>query len=276
MNHSKNEETVDTVTFTDPDVCTIFQIIKNAVRKLKDKTAIILWSSFILLTLWGLKGNANLIFPEKWRIALFPGLAWRDQLVSFLTGFVLLVIIPCLIIKLRFKERLSDYGLGWSKDKIKLGMVALIVLLIVSLPLFYFGTFDKEQQAEYPLFGDAIAKGDWGQFIVYELVYFLFFIVIEFIFRGYLLFGLYGIKDIQAAKGIKGIKGPLVFGVYAILIQMLAYTMWHIAKPTPEYLGALVWGVVVAAIAIRIRSIWPIIIVHWLLNVFMDTVLWLR
>lgn len=276
MSKSNNEEKVDTVTFTDPNICTIFQIIKNTVRKLKDKTAIILWSSFILLTLWGLKGDAKLIFPEKWRMALFPDLAWRDQLVSFLTGFILLVVIPCLIIKFRFKERLADYGLGWSKDKIKLGMVALLVLLILCIPLFYFGTFDKEQQAEYPLFGDAIAKGDWSQFIVYELVYFLFFIVIEFIFRGYLLFGLYGIKDIQAAKGVKGIKGPLVFGVYAILIQMLAYTMWHIAKPTPEYLGALVWGVVVAAIAIRIRSIWPIIIVHWILNVFMDTVLWLR
>ncbi len=276
MNHSNNEEKVDTITFTDPDVTTIFKIIKNAVVKLKDKTAIILWSSFILLTLWGLKGDAKLIFPEKWRIALFPDLAWRDQLVSFLTGFILLVVIPCLIIRFRFKEPLADYGLGWSKDKVKLGLVALIVLLIVCLPLFYAGTFDKEQQAEYPLFRDAIPKGDWSQFVIYELVYFLFFIVIEFIFRGYLLFGLYGIKDIKAVKGVKGIKGPLVFGVYAILIQMLAYTMWHIAKPTPEYLGALVWGVVVAAIALRIRSIIPIIIVHWLLNVFMDTVLWLR
>jgi hypothetical protein len=276
MSHSNNEEKVDAITFTDPDVCTVIKIIKNAVVKLKDKTAIILWSSFILLTLWGLKGDAKLIFPEKWRVALFPDLAWRDQLVSFITGFILLVVIPCCIIKFRFKERLADYGLGWSKEKVKLGLVALCVLLVVCLPLFYAGTFDKEQQAEYPMFGDAIPKGAWGAFIVYELVYFLFFIVIEFIFRGYLLFGLYGIKDIQAGKGVKGIKGPLVFGVYAILIQMLAYTMWHIAKPTPEYLGALVWGIVVAAIALRIRSIIPIIIVHWLLNVFMDTVLWLR
>jgi len=271
-----NNETVDTIAFTDPDVSTIFQIIKNAVVKLKDKTAIILWSSFILLTLWGLKGNAEMVFPQKWRVALFPDLAWRDQFVSFITGFILLVIIPCCIIKFYFKERLSDYGLGWSKDKIKLGLVAGCVLLVICIPLFYMGTFDEAQQAEYPMFGDAIAKGAWGEFIIYQLVYFMFFIVIEFIFRGYLLFGLYGIKDIQAAKGVKGIKGPLVFGVYAILIQMLAYTMWHIAKPVPEYMGALVWGVVVAAIAIKIRSIWPIIIVHWLLNVFMDTVLWLR
>lgn len=275
MNNKDNDAKVDPIELADPDVFTIFQIIKNTVIKLKDKTAIILWSSFLLLTLWGLKGNANLIFPEKWRESLFPNLIWRDQLVSFLTGFILLVIIPCFIIKLRFKEKLSDYGLGWPKDRIKLGLLAMVVMVVISLPLFYFGTLNPEMRQEYPLFGKENID-TWGAFIIFELVYFLFFICIEFIFRGYLLFGLYGIKDIQATKGVKGIKGPLVFGIYAVLIQMLAYTMWHIPKPTPEYIGALFWGVGVAAVALRIRSIWPIITVHWALNVFLDTVLWLK
>jgi membrane protease YdiL (CAAX protease family) len=279
MSNSNNEAKVEDTTFTDPNVDTILKIIKDAVVKLKDKTAIILWSSFILLTLWGLKGNADMIFPEKWRLALFPDLAWRDQLVSFLTGFILLVVIPCCIIKFYFKECLSDYGLGWTNDKVKLGLVALCVLLIVCIPIFYLGTSDAEMQAEYPMFGDTIAKGAWGEFIVYQLVYFLFFIVIEFIFRGYLLFGLFGPPEKQRAKAAESKKPkrpPLYFGMYAILIQMLAYTMWHIAKPTPEYMGALVWGIVVAAIALKIKSIWPIIIVHWMLNVFIDTVLWLK
>ncbi len=254
----------------------VFDIIVSTVKKLKDKTAIILWSSFILLTFWGLKGNAELIFPKKWREALFPGVAWRDQLVSFLVGFILIVVIPCCIIKFFFKEKLSKYGLGWSKDQIKMGLTSLVVLLVVSLPLFYLGTTQPVMQGEYPLFRDTIQKGDWGNFIAFELVYFLFFITIEFIFRGYLLFGLYGLEDKDAIEKVPGSKGPLVFGVYAVLIQMLAYTMWHIPKPAPEYIGALVWGVAVAAIALKIRSIWPIIIVHWILNVFQDTVLWLR
>ena len=268
---------IDPIELADPDVLTVLQIIWNTIVKLKDKPSIILWSSFLLLTLWGLKGDPKIIFPDKWRIALFPNLLWRDQLVSFIVGFILLVVIPCCIIKFRFKEKLSDYGLGWRKDRVALGLLSMLVILAICTPLFYLGTSDPAMQEEYPLFKNSaenINIGTWGEFIVYELVYFLFFICIEFIFRGYLLFGLYGIKDIQAAKGAPGIKGPLVFGIYAILIQMLAYTMWHIAKPMPEYFGALFWGVAVAAVALRIRSIWPIIITHWALNVFLDVLLW--
>ena len=238
-----------------------FQLVTDTVKNLRDKTAIILWSSFILLTLWGFKGNPVAVFPKSWRKALLPDLAWRDQLVSYVVGFILLVVIPCCIIKFRFKERLSDYGLGWPKDRIKSGLVTVVVLFVVTLPLFVLGTGDPGIQKEYPMFGDSIAKGAWSSFIVYELVHFLFFIVIEFIFRGYLLFGLYRSR---------------VFGSYAILVQMLGYSMWHVSKPVPEYIGALFFGVIVAAIALRIKSIWPIIIVHWSLNVAMDTILWLK
>lgn len=279
MNDLNIEEKIEEITYTDPDALTIYNIIKNTILKLvklKNKATVILLSSVILLALWGPKGYPDVIFPESWRLALFPNIAWRDQLASFITGFILLVVIPCCIIKFWFKERLSDYGLGWSNNKIKLGLVALAVLFIVFIPFFYIGTSYAEMQAEYPMFGNTIAKGAWGEFVAYELVYFLFFITIEFIFRGYLLFGLYGIKDIKALEGVKGIKGPLVFGLYAILIQMLPYIAWHLPKPSVEYLGALVWGIVVAAIALKTRSIWPIIIVHWMLNVFIDTVLWLR
>ncbi|UCH95461.1 MAG: CPBP family intramembrane metalloprotease [Candidatus Aminicenantes bacterium] len=277
---SKEKISAHPLDLGDFDALKVFHIILNTLKKLKDKAAIILWSSFILLTFWGLEGNAKLVFPEKWREALFPDLAWRDQLVSFVVGFILIVVIPCCIIKFYFKESLSKYGLGWSKDKTKPGLVALAVLFVVALPLFLLGTGDADMQKVYPLFGKDVNGNfkitTWGGFIVYELVYFLFFINIEFIFRGYLLFGLYGIRDKETGGTVPGTPGPLVFGVYAVLIQMLAYTMWHIPKPTPEYIGALFWGVIVAAIALKIRSIWPIIIVHWALNVILDTVLWLR
>ncbi len=325
---------VDPIELRSPDILTIFAIVVGTLKKLKDKTAVILWSSIVLLVLWGMKGNADMIFPKKWREALFPDLVWRDQLVSFITGFILLVVIPCCIVKFFFKEKLSDYGLGWPKDRIKLGIIGCFVLMVVCVPIFYSGTGNAEMQAEYPMFGK-FEDGSWrittwGGFIVYELVYFIFFINIEFIFRGYLLFGLFsrraapgeagtdaeaspappasgpvgfgdmfgylghlfrkkGDKEISGKnrlikdrlQGVYGLLGRfdtkrVKFGVYAILFQMLAYTMWHLAKPTPEYMGTLGWGVAVAAIALACRSIWPVIIVHWALNVFIDTVLWLR
>ncbi len=272
----KNGEnaSVDPIELNDPDVLTILQIIKNTIVRLKDKTAVILWSSFLLLILWGAEGNLKIfynLFGSTWT-NIFPNVVWKEQLATFVMGFVLLVVIPCCIIKFGFKERLAEYGLGWPKNRIKLGALTFFVTLVVSLPVFWLGTKNPEMAAEYPLFRQAITT--WSGFIVYEIVYLLFFITIEFIFRGYLLFGLFKIKDTEAIKGITGIKGPLLFGIYAILIQMLSYTMWHISKPTPELMGTIVWGVALGAVALKIRSIWPIIAVHWILNVFVDLLLW--
>ena len=64
------------------------------------------------------------------------------------------------------------------------------------------------------------------------------------------------------------------FGLYAILIQMLAYVAWHHGKPVPELVGTFVWGICAAAIALRIRSIWPIILSHWLYNILLDVLIW--
>ena len=70
MNQTKSKSQVDPIELNDPDILTIFQIIKNTVFKLKDKTAIILWSSFILLILWGAEGDLkifNNFLGDKWQ-----------------------------------------------------------------------------------------------------------------------------------------------------------------------------------------------------------------
>jgi hypothetical protein len=281
MNDSELGIEKKTVESEDPDFLSIFQIIVKIIKRLTDKTALILLSTFILLILWGSKGDMKVlskIFGEKWPEALFPGVPWHDQLASFIVGFLLLVVVPCCIIKFVFKEKLSEYGLGWPKDynRRKQAVFAFFLIIGVAVIPFYLSAFNPEMQKEYPLFGDVIAKGDWGAFIIYELVYLLFFVVIEFIYRGYLLFGIFKIKDIKAIKEIKGIKGPLVFGIYAILIQMLSYTMWHIAKPVPELIGTIFWGIGTGAVVLKTRTVWPVIIAHWLLCVFLDIVVWLN
>jgi hypothetical protein len=265
----------------DPELLTIFQIMVKTMKRLTDKTVLLLFSTFILLMLWGSGGDMGIlsyIFGEKWTGVLFPGVAWHRQLASFIVGFLLLVAVPCCIIKFVFKERLSEYGLGWPKNKNRRKQAVMAFFLIMGIAVipFFLSAFSPGMQEEYPLFGDVIAKGDWGAFIVYELVYFLFFVVIDFIYRGYLLFGIFKMKDMEAFKGIKGINGPLVFGIYAIFIQMLSYTMWHIAKPAPELIGTIFWGIGTGAVVLKTRTVWPVIISHWLLCVFLDIVIWLR
>jgi membrane protease YdiL (CAAX protease family) len=51
---------------------------------------------------------------------------------------------------------------------------------------------------------------------------------------------------------------------------MLSYTAWHLGKPVPELWGTLVWGILAGTVVLATRTVWPVIIVHWLLNVFMD------
>jgi len=281
MNSSELGIEKETAASEDPEFLTIFQIIGKTMKRLTDKTALILLSTFILLILWGSKGDMKIlagIFGEKWPRALFPGVPWHDRLASFIVGFLLLVAVPCCIIKFIFKERLSEYGLGWPKDTVgrKQAVSGFFLIIGVAIIPFYLSAFNPGMQVEYPLFGDVITRGDWGAFVVYELVYLLFFVVIDFIYRGYLLFGIFKIKDIKAIKEVKGIKGPLVFGIYAILIQMLSYTMWHIAKPVPELIGTVFWGIGTGAVVLKTRTVWPVIIAHWLLCVFLDIVLWLR
>jgi hypothetical protein len=137
----------------------------------------------------------------------------------------------------------------------------------VPLVPFYASAHDPGMKALYPFYRDFDGVGELA---LYELGYFPFFVAIEFIFRGYLLFGLYQFKDRDVLPGVGGERGPLVFGYYAILISMLSYTAWHLGKPIPELWGTLVWGIAAGAIALAIRSVWPIVIVHWLLNIWLD------
>lgn len=262
----------------------ILKLIWAAVKKLTDKPSILLWSSFLLLMLWGFHGNMAILtslFGKGWMKAVAFGLSWNEQLVSFVIGFVLVVVIPLLFIKFRFKEKIRDYGLGLPpKDQRKKARVAFWSLLGVASVLVFFASFDKDMQLEYPLFVQREAGTviwtitSWLEFIIYELVYLLFFITIEFAFRGYLLFGLYSINIENKNPNTTTNTSTLRFGIYTILIQMLAYTTWHYGKPVPEMVGTIVWGICAAAIALRIKSLWPIIIPHWLYNVLMDLLIW--
>lgn len=270
-----NPEEMEKIEDGEFDAAAILAIIWAALKKLADKAAVIMWTSILFLMVWGLHGNMDILhaildkpFGQAWPSKITFGLAWGEQLVSFLVGFVMAVVLPCLIIKIRFKERLKDYGLGLPKkpDRNK-SWVAFTSLFGFTAVFVFFASFNGQMQDEYPLFGDAITT--WGGFVAYELVYLLFFISIEFAFRGYLLFGLHGIK--MRAKVDKPV---LRFGIYAILIQMLAYTTWHYGKPALETGGTLIWGIAAAAIALRIRSLWPVIAAHWLYNVLLDLLIW--
>src|SRR5262249_1663144 len=163
-----------------------------------------------------------------------------------------------------------DYGLGMPRDgRWDLTLKSTLLLFVVSLPAFLLGKNDPGMMAEYPLYHGQF--GTLGRLLLYEIGYLPFFIAIEFVFRGYLLFGLYRTWYGVDHRGRAGT--PLGFGYYSILISMLSYTAWHLGKPLPETWGTLVWGLATGTIALSTGTIWPIITVHWLLNVMLDVML---
>jgi Type II CAAX prenyl endopeptidase Rce1-like len=268
-----------------PTITTIGKLLYNTpVRFLHDRVAAILGSSFLVLMLWGQHGNLELLHGlwSGWkgpgsdpatRGDIVAGIPWDQEWLSFWAGALIVVGIPCLLIRFAYHQRLRDYGLGLPPaNRRKLAAISALLLFAVPFAFFWIGGHDPGMQATYPLF-----RGDFdgaGQFIIYELGYLPFFVAIEFIFRGYLLLGLYRVKDRDVSVSLFGASGPLVFGYYAILISMLSYTAWHLGKPEPELWGTIVWGLVAGTIVLVTESVLPIIAVHWLLNVWLDLVIW--
>ncbi len=275
---------IDEAELANPKILTVLRLVYNTiVRVFHDPVGMIIGSGFILIMLWGTHGKLDIVGAlwDGWRPfsdpasrgTIISGLPWDQEWIAFFAGSVLLVLVPCILIKLVFKQDLADYGLGLPpKGRVRLALLSAGILMAVSLPAFYLGTNDAGMQATYPFY-----RGEFegiGAFALYSLGALAFYVNIEFIFRGYLLFGLFQFKDRDAPDGVVGVKGPLVFGYYAIFISMLSYTAWHLGKPLPELWGTLIWGVAAGTIVLASRSIGPIIAVHWLMNVLLDFVLW--
>ena len=264
-----------------PNFVTVVELVWFSMKRFfKERPGQIIGSAFILIMLWGYHGNLELlrIILPTWRgpgsdtevrPQILAGIPWDHELISYCVGAVLLFVIPCVIIRFGFKQSLRDYGLGFPpKERKNLALLTFLTLTGVSLIAFWRGAGNPEMQNTYPLFRGSFSSD--GQFLLYELTYLPFFIAIEFIFRGYLLFGLASVRDDEIRGSNGGQPGKFYFHKYALLIQMLSYTAWHLGKPTPEVWGTILWGFAAGATAYACRSLWPIILSHWLLNVFLD------
>jgi hypothetical protein len=260
-----------------PGFLTVLKVVWLTVRSFfTEQPAQIIGLTFILIMLWGTHGKLellHLIWPDYrgpgidigHRPQLLRGIPWDNELISFWGGALLLVVIPVFVIKFGFQQPLSNYGLGLPpKGRRTLALWTFLTLTLLSLPAFWLGAQDQGMRAVYPLYRPF---PDLSAFLLYELTYLPFFVAIEFIFRGFLLFGVAANDEIKPAGGARGV---FYFHKYAVLIQMLSYTAWHLGKPLPELWGTLVWGLAAGATAYAIRSIWPVVLAHWLLNVFLD------
>ena len=203
----------------------------------------------------------NIVFFHLVFGQLFGGNTWIDfwqYIFQFAMALLLFFMVPILIIKFHFKEDVKDYGLQVG-DK-KFNLIWTIVGLAL-LPVIFFVSNSPEITNEYPL--TRLVLGNAGLFISFSLIYFIYYLGYEFIFRGYLQFGL---KEEDTSK----------YGIILILvIQTLITTLFHIGKPVMEIIPAAIIGPIFGYIVIKGKSLWPVLIFHYLLGVLTNCVIFL-
>jgi hypothetical protein len=242
-----------------------------------EKVGIVILSTILLLLLWGNHGNLELLhfFIHSWnfpceagcvRVPILPSIPFDRELISFWGGALLLVVVPGCIVHFYFKDSLGSYGLALpARGKRKAGFMVFVIFLCLAGISMYVAALNLDMQALYPFY-----KTFTGipEFLLYELCYFPFFLVIEFVFRGYLLFGV--ADNAFTAGGEDGQSHRVYLRSFAIIISMLAYNTWHLGKPLTELWATPVWGLAAGAVTYALRSIWPVLMVHFLMNVILD------
>ncbi len=178
-----------------------------------------------------------------------------EYLFWFIGDFLSYFVIPVLIIKFFFKERIKDYGISFGDYKT--GFKITLIFLVIMLPLVWLASTFPEFNKTYPHLSSA--KESWKIFFVFEAGMFIYMFSWEFIWRGFMLFGL---KD--------------KFGYYAVLIQMIPFLILHNGKPAPETFGAIIAGIALGILALRTNSIFYCVLTHMSVMFSIDLISVLR
>lgn len=226
--------------------------------KLEDGTALDK-KAIAICVLVALSLSMNKYLPDMLELFQSSNL-WKvcfdNEQLSDLANWVLILctfyfVVPVLLIKLFFKENLSDYGLKWNgalKDyRIYIAMLCVMVPLVA-----YFST-TASFQAKYPFYDLAEGESLFPNFWIWEVLYFLQFFALEFFFRGFMVHGL-----------------KHRFGIYSVLVMMIPYCMIHFGKPLPETIAAILAGLVLGVLSLKTRSILLGVAIHYSVGLMMD------
>lgn len=220
--------------------------------KLLDKKVVIVFLAVAVLQTVSWYYTSRKYFRANFYYQYFSGdelIKLYEYLFWFIGDLFTLFILPIFIIKIFLKEKITDYGLKFGDYKI--GMSVTILSIIIMLPILWFVSASPEFAAKYPHL--QMAKNDWMIFLVYEMGMFAYLFAWEFIWRGFMLFGL-------EAK----------FGYYAIFIQMIPFVILHNGKPELETFSAIIGAIILGVVALRTRSFLYGVFIHFAIMLGID------
>ncbi len=175
------------------------------------------------------------------------GWVLRDTLFFF--------VFPVLALGL-LKIPLTGVGLTSRNWKTSLRYAGIMVVL--AFPIMVYGSGLPEFKSYYPVWQPARENLYYLPLLWGAMLILMF--VLEFFFRGFLLFRL-----------------ERVFGrVPAIVIQAIPYTLIHIGKPGLEVPYSFFVGLVFGYAALKTRSMLPGFFAHWSSAVIFDLLILIR
>lgn len=184
----------------------------------------------------------------------------RDRLMSriywLLADGILMFVISALSVKFVLKGKLKDYGFTLG-DK-KFGFISFFIFFAVMIPVVWIVSASQNFANTYPQGGSEL-KSNLNLFLLYELCVMVYMLGWEFLWRGYMLFGL-----------------KTKFGYYAIFVQMIPFFILHRGKPELELFASIFAGVILGIQAIRSNSFFYCWLLHSCVMISIDSVSILR
>jgi hypothetical protein len=165
------------------------------------------------------------------------------------TRFLGYAVLPSISILLTPALRFRSCGLSFRGFSDHLWIYG--VLFCVVLPVVVFISFKEDFRSYYPFYD--YASRSWFDFLAWEALYFVQFLSLEFLFRGYMIHPL-----------------KKYMGAYAIFLMVIPYCMIHYGKPYLEPNAAIVAGVVLGTLSLRTGSIWCGCLIHITVALSMD------
>jgi len=216
------------------------QFIRQMIRS---SPVVIVFSIFLIC----LEYCAPLAF-SKCCGGIFDIKRWESFVFFDTYTWVLFLAAPIIITKLIFREKLKDVGLMFPENK-KSTLVWMAISLLFLLPWMYFLSIQKLAHIYYSSDGLSLAKFIFIQCTVLPIYYF----AEEFFFRGFLFLGLWR-----------------RVGWHSFWITDVIFALAHIGKPGFEILLAIPASIILSALALKTRSIYPPVLVHTTMGMFLN------
>jgi len=200
--------------------------------------------------------SSILVFFNSWPAFILMRRGWflRDStvfsVVTALSAFFIMFVIPMFIIKFVFKKQLSDFGLSIPENLSRVLKLIAIALLIL-LP-FIFLLASKTNFQEFYL----IKRSFSGLFFLEILASCLYFFSEEFLFRGVLFFGLWD-----------------KLKLHTFWITNLIFAIFHLNKPYGEVFFAFFAGLLLSYVSLKTKSFIPAAIIHIILALTLNAII---